>query len=226
MNNNSSKTSKKKYTGIVTSMTSTLPSRKIDINNIGNKSIRAVKNYLTMKNVKDIVDFTIALGQEETGLRMPKAEKAKQKKVLKYWSNVINNKIDYERELEKSRKRRNKNIEKTLKILKIAQPIDSAFRGKFEDYRLPLNLQIPDKKSQDKEYIAKILKSKVRKQLKIFETRFRGRSLKVFFGVEYLGMSTNKETGLAYIQNRKYKKIHIRENIKIREKIKTYYIVF
>ena len=220
MNNNSSKTSKKKYTGIVTSMTSTLPSRKIDINNIGNKSIRAVKNYLTMKNVKDIVDFTIALGQEETGLRMPKAEKAKQKKVLKYWSNVINNKIDYERELEKSRKRRNKNIEKTLKILKIAQPIDSAFRGKFEDYRLPLNLQIPDKKSQDKEYIAKILKSKVRKQLKIFETRFRGRSLKVFFGVEYLGMSTNKETGLAYIQkeNTKVKNIATKPTIMLNSK--------
>ena len=41
--------------------------------------------------------------------------------------------------------------------------------------------------------------TKVRNLLKVFETRLRGRSLKVFFGVEYLGMSIDKETGLAYM---------------------------
>lgn len=103
MNNNSSKTSKTKSSGIITSMTSTLPSRRIDINNIGRQSIRAVKNYLKMKRVTDIVDMTIALGSEETGLRMPKAQQAKEKKVLKYWANEINNIMDYNREQKKER---------------------------------------------------------------------------------------------------------------------------
>ena len=105
MSNNSSKSSKKKSGDNVTSMTSSLPSRRINLNSIGRNSIRAVKNYLKMRSVKNIVDMTIALGQEQTGLSMPKDEKAKEKKVLKYWAKEINKDIDYEREQKKERDR-------------------------------------------------------------------------------------------------------------------------
>ena len=79
MNNNSSKSSKKKSSSNVTSMTSSLPSRRINLNSIGRNSIRAVKNYLKMRSVNDIVDMTIALGQEQTGLKCQKTKKQKQK---------------------------------------------------------------------------------------------------------------------------------------------------
>ena len=102
MSNNSSKSSKKKSSSNITSMSSTLPSRRINLNSIGRSSIRAVKNYLKMRSVKNIVDMTIALGQEQTGLSMPKDEKAKEKKVLKYWAKEINKDIDYNREQKKS----------------------------------------------------------------------------------------------------------------------------
>ena len=130
MNNNSYKSSKNKSGDNVTSMTSTLPSRKIDINNIGRNSVRAVKNYLKVKTVREMVDMTIALGQEQTGLRMPKDEKAKEKKVLKYWASEINKDIDYNREQKKERDRierakqtaENKNIKKIVTKLNNLKP--------------------------------------------------------------------------------------------------------
>ena len=101
MSNNSSKSSKKKSGDNVTSMTSSLPSRRINLNSIGRNSIRAVKNYLKMKSVNDIVMMTIALGNEQTGLKIPNNQEKATKKVLKYWANEINKDIDYNREQKK-----------------------------------------------------------------------------------------------------------------------------
>ena len=176
-----------------------------DLNKISNRNKKRIRDFIGAKRTKELIESARA-----DGVDLGKKPKTQEKRAYKYFGDMYNaveqdfkdTETKQKREkkaLEKSKKRRNKKIEKTLKILKIAQPIDSAFRGKFEVYRVPLNLKIPDKKSHDKEYIAKILKSKVRKQLKIFETRLRGRSLKVFFGVEYLGMSTDKETGSAFM---------------------------
>ena len=102
MTSNSLNTIKNKSPANI-SMTNPLPKRKINLNNIGRQSITAVKNYLGMKKMNEIVMMTISLGKQQTGLRIPLNLEKATKKILKYWSNEINNEIDYNREQKKER---------------------------------------------------------------------------------------------------------------------------
>jgi hypothetical protein len=169
-----------------------------DLNEIGKTNRKKIRDLYGVKNTKAL----IKLAQDE-GVNLGKRKETQERRAYKYFGRFYNDLeeefIRQDRAVRKATKERNKKISKALRIQQIAQPIDSAFRGKFEVYRLPLNLDIPKSKQQDKEYIQKLLVRKTKKQLKIFETRLRDRPVKINYGLEYSGFSEDKDKGMAHM---------------------------
>ena len=173
--------------------------RKIDINNIGRNSKRRIRKYVSdMMGFKTNKNNLIKIAAD-MGLDVGFRSATKEKRVYKFFGEMMNEQMLRKIEMEKKEKDRTKKISQALRMQQIAQPIDSAFRGKFEVYRLPLNLDIPESKQEDKNYVRKMLERKIKKQLKIFEIRFRGRPLKLSYGLQYLGFSETKDEGQAHM---------------------------
>lgn len=93
---------------------SVLPKRKIDIKHIGRKSINAIKKYVDVDNLNDLIMITIGLG-----LKMPLKKEAAIKKIYKFWAVEINKDIDYTKEQKEEQEQINKikrKIERKKKI--------------------------------------------------------------------------------------------------------------